>query len=213
MKLLLIRGKASQLSAFFNATRAVVLTALILAFTLFLTAAPLFAQQESENAAPENSPMGWVFRWLNFAIVFGVIAWALVKMAGPAFRSRTNQIEEAIFEGTRAREAAEKQRAEAEKKLAGIDTEIAGMHAHAQREGQISAERIRTATKEEAAKVDKAAEIEIVAAERAARLELKAMAASLAVERAELLLRDHLNPERDSKIVNDFVARVAGDSN
>lgn len=204
------RGDASRPSAFFRAAGA----AFSVAVTVALTAAPALAQESGESApAPENSPMGWVFRWLNFVIVFGVIAWALAKVAGPAFRARTNQIEEAIFEGSRAREAAEKQRAEAEQKLANIDAEIAAMHAHAQREGQVNAERIRAATKEEAAKVDKAAELEIAAAERAARLELKALAAGLAVERAESLLRDHLTPERDSKILSDFVARVAGSSN
>lgn len=204
------RCDASRPSACFRS----VTVAFAILITVALTAAPALAQEAGENAPPpENSPIGWVFRWLNFAIVFGVIAWALAKVAGPAFRAGTNEIEEAIFEGSRAREAAEKQRAEAEQKLANIDAEIAAMHAHAQREGQVNAERIRAATKEEASKVDKAAELEITAAERAARLELKALAAGLAVERAESLLRDHLTPERDSKILGDFVARVAGSPN
>jgi F-type H+-transporting ATPase subunit b len=181
-------------------------------FAILLTAAPAFSQEPGETA-PENSPIGWVFRWLNFAIVFGGIAYALVKFAAPKFRERTNNIEEAILEGTRARELAEKQRLEAEKKLAGIDEEVAALRAHAQREGQTAAERIREGTKEEAAKVEKAAEVEIEAAERAARLELKALAAGLAVERAESLLRQELTPSRDSKILSDFVARVAGSSN
>lgn len=186
-------------------------TALCVAVTTLAMATPAFAQEE--NSAPENSTIGWVFRWLNFVIVFGAIGYALVKLGGPVFRARTNSIEEAVFEGTRARELAEKQRAEAEAKLAGIDADIVAMRANAQREGQVTAERIRNMTRDEAAKVDKAAELEIAAAERSARLQLKALAADLAVERAESLLRDHLTAERDSKILNDFVSRVAGSSN
>ena len=48
-----------------------------LAFSFFLLAAPLLA----EEAAPsvENSPIGWTFRWIIFAIVFIGLVWAFAK--------------------------------------------------------------------------------------------------------------------------------------
>ena len=64
-------------------------------------------------------------------------------------------------------------------------------------------------TREEAAKVERAADIEIAAAERAAVLTLKSLAARLAVERAEVLLREQITPRADSGIVSGFVADLS----
>ena len=57
---------------------------------LTLAAVPVFAQEG--EASPADSTTGWIFRWLNFALVFGAIAYALVKYAAPAFRAQTDEI-------------------------------------------------------------------------------------------------------------------------
>jgi F-type H+-transporting ATPase subunit b len=133
--------------------------------------------------------------------------------AGPAFRARTNAIQAAIAEGTRAREEGEQRRLEAEKKLAGIQQEIAAMREQAKRDDAAESQRIRDLARDEAAKMDRAAELEIAAAERAARLELKATAARLAVERAEADLRQQLTPPADAQLVRNFAGNLAGSSN
>lgn len=91
-------------------------------FFALICAAPAFAQEEA--AAPEDSPTGWIFRWLNFAIVFIGIIWAFSK-AGPYFRRRSEAIQAAVAEGARAREEAEQKKRDAEARLANLDTEIA----------------------------------------------------------------------------------------
>jgi F0F1-type ATP synthase membrane subunit b/b' len=181
-------------------------------FTLVLVSLPTFAQDEGA-AAPENTQIGWVFRWLNFAIVFGGIAYLLVKSAGPAFRARADAIQAAIAEGSRAREEAEQRRKEAEQKLAGIPQEIGTLRAHAKRDTDAETARIRDLARDEAAKMDRAAELEIAAAERAARLELKATAARLAIERAEAQLREQLTTPADSQLVRSFVGDLAERNN
>jgi F-type H+-transporting ATPase subunit b len=176
-----------------------------------LSAAPAFAQEESTQ--PENTTAGWIFRWLNFAVVFVAIVWVLMTKARPAFRARAEAIQAAIAEGTRAREEAEQRRQEAERKLAGIEQEITAMRLQANRDAEIETERIRSLAREEAIKVDHAAEGEIAAAERAAKFELKATAARLAVERAEAQLREQLTPPADSQLVRNFVGDLAGSQN
>ncbi len=180
-------------------------------FMALVIAAPVFAQEEGNQ--PENTTAGWIFRWLNFAIVFGAIVYVLVKKAGPAFRARAAAIQAAIAEGTRAREEAEERRREAERKIAGIQQEIAAMQLRAKRDAEVEADRIRSLAREEAMKMDRAAELEIVAAERAARFELKAAAARLAIERAEAQLRQQLTPPADSRLVRNFVGDLAGSRN
>jgi len=181
----------------------------ILCFWLLL-AAPVLAQEEATR--PENTLTGWIMRWINSAIVIIAIGWALSK-AGPAFRRRADGIHSAIEEGSRAKEEAEQIRQEADRKLAGIQDEIASMRAEAKHDAEAEAQRIRELAREEAAKLDHAAELEIAAAERAARQELKAVAARLAVERAEALLREQLTPPTDAQLVRNFAGNLAGSRN
>jgi len=169
---------------------------------LFLTAAPLLA---AEGEGGIFSPLGWLLRWINTLILFGVPTYLLWKRAPAFFRSRAERIAESIGQSARAREEAEKRQREAEQKLASLDQEAAELRAAAGKEGAAEGERIRALAREEAARVERAAQAEIEAAERAARLELKAIAARLAVASAESLIRKQLTPDRDAVLFRAFV--------
>lgn len=171
-------------------------------------AAPAWAAEEA--ASPFDSTIGWVFRWLNFALVFGGLGYALAKYAPAAFRRRAETIVSAITEASRAKAEAERKRAESEAKLAALDQEIAAMRATAKTEGQSEAERLRALGREEAQKVGRAADAEILAAERAARAELKSIAGRLAIEGAEAQLRKELSPASDASLFRTFVGELAG---
>jgi F0F1-type ATP synthase membrane subunit b/b' len=181
-----------------------------LALSIFLIAAPALAQEG--ESSPADSPTGQIFRWLNFAIIFGLIVYALRK-AGPYFRSRSEEISRKIADGTRAREAAEQQRREAQAKLAGIPEVVAKLRAEAKRAAEAEAERLRALAKAEAETIERAARAEIAAAERAGRLKLKALAARMAVERAEAVLRQELTPNAEASLFRTFVAELEGSAN
>jgi len=179
-------------------------------FFFVLTAAPVLAQEG--EASPADSTTGWVFRWLNFAIVLAVILWAF-KSAGPLFRSRAQEISERIAEGTRAREEAEQKRREVQEKLAGIDKEVTQIRADAKRSMEAEAERLKAMARSEAEAIERSAQAEIVAAERAARIELRSLAAQLAIERAEAVLRKELTPQAESALFRSFVAELERSAN
>jgi F0F1-type ATP synthase membrane subunit b/b' len=61
---------------------------------------------------------------------------------------------------------------------------------------------------EEAAKIRRAAEGEIGAAERAARIELKVLAARLAVERAEADIRSRITPQAEAALFRSFLGNL-----
>lgn len=184
--------------------RALRMTALM-GSALFLAAGPALAQEGASS--PADSATGWVFRWVNFAVVAALIIYGFYK-AGPYFHDHAEDIAEKIAEGTRAREAGEKLVREAEAKLAGLDTLIAQMRREARRDADAEAVRLRALAKEEAHKIEHAALVEIAAAERAARYEVKIMAARMAGERAEALLRDGMTPQSESALFQDFVAEL-----
>jgi F0F1-type ATP synthase membrane subunit b/b' len=166
-----------------------------------LLAAPAFAQ---DTADATTTTTGWIFRWVNFAIVFGVIAWGFSK-AGPYFRGHSEEIAQKIAEGARAREAAENQRREVQQKLSRLDEEVARMRADAKRAAEGEAQRLRAMAKADAENIERAGHAEIAAAEHAARLELKNLAGRLAVEKAEVLLRQEMNAATEAAVFRAFV--------
>ena len=64
---------------------------------------------------------------------------------------------------------------------------------------------MQAATHSDEEKIAAAAKSEIAAAERSARLELKALAAKLAVDGAESLLAKQLTPQVQESLVSAFV--------
>jgi F0F1-type ATP synthase membrane subunit b/b' len=180
------------------------------ALFFFFVSAPVFAEEGQPSLA--DAPVGQVFRWINFAIVLGLLMYGFSK-AIPYFRAHAAEISQKIAEGARAREAAEKRRAEAQAKLANIGTDVAELRLEAKRAAAQEAERVRASARAEADMIERAAHAEIAATERAARLELKMLAADMAVERAEALLRQELTPKVDAARFGKFVAELAGGAN
>jgi F-type H+-transporting ATPase subunit b len=178
---------------------------------VFLVAWPALAQETEPS--PADSTIGWGFRWLNFAIVFAGILYFAIKICGPYFRSRKEEIARQVAEGARAREAAENLRQEVRDKLAGIGTQVAQIREEAKRSTEAEAKRLRELARREAETIEKAAEAEIAASRRNARLELKALAAGLAIDRAEVLLKQELTPEAEASLIHIFVEQLAGSAN
>jgi F-type H+-transporting ATPase subunit b len=178
--------------------------------TLFLCGA-LSVHAAEGGAATEHA--NELFKWINFAIVAAVLIWLFAKKLPAWFRGNADKINSAITKATAAREEAERQVREAEAKLANLKQEIAALEATAKREMSEENERIRALAQVDANKVGVAAQAEIEAAERAARLELKALAASLAVDGAESLLAKQLTPSAQESLLDNFVKSLEGRPN
>jgi F-type H+-transporting ATPase subunit b len=180
-------------------------------FVVLFAAVGMHAAEEHENPAVENATE--LFKWINFAIVASVVLWLCLKKAPAFFSGRAAAISSAITKATSAKAAAEAQLREAETKLANLQKEIAELRALAERESAAEVARLRAATQSDAQKIAAAAKTEIEAAERAARLELKALAATLAVDGAESLLVKQLTPKAQESLISSFVKSLEGRPN
>jgi F-type H+-transporting ATPase subunit b len=180
-------------------------------FVLLIAVVSAQAAEEGGNAAAERTTE--VFKWINFAIVAGFILWLCLKKAPAFFSGRASAISSAITTATAAKAAADAQLREAETKLANLQKEVAELRAFASRESAAEVERLRAATQNDAQKIAAAAKAEIEAAERTARLELKALAANLAVDGAESLLAKQLNPQAQESLISNFVKSLEGRPN
>ena len=180
-------------------------------FALLFAVLSVHAAEEGGNATQERT--NEIFKWVNFAILVVGLIWVFRQFGSPYFRKKADNISSAITKATAAKAEADRQLREAEEKLAHLEQEVAQLRATAQREAQAEAERIRNVTQSDAQKVGVAAKAEIEAAERAARLELKAIAANLAVDGAESLLAKQLTPQSQEALVSAFVKGLAGRPN
>jgi F-type H+-transporting ATPase subunit b len=154
------------------------------------------------------SPKGayWLLIIINFAIVAAVVGYFWKANAPAAFRTRTETIRKALDEARRASEDANRRLSDIEGRLSRLDTEIAEMKATAEREAAAEEARIKAAAEEDRHKVIESAEQEIDAAAKAARRELKAYVAELAVTLAEQ--RIHVDSNTDQALVETFVRQL-----
>jgi F-type H+-transporting ATPase subunit b len=182
------------------------------AMLIVFAAAPVLAAANPQEEA--STTTGWIYRWINFLIFVALIVWGFTNKGTRAyFRNRQKSITDAIAESARAREEANLQERAAEKKMASLDREVAELRTRAKQESAAEAERIRALAREEAKRIEQSAQLEIRAAERAAQMQLKTIAARMAVERAEDLLRNRVNTQTESTLFRGFVSALEGSAN
>lgn len=177
----------------------------------FLVAAASAQAVEESGTATERA--NELFKWINFIIVAGLVGWVFLKLTPAFFRKNAETISSAITKATAAKAEADRQLREAEGKLGRLQQEVTQLRSVAQQEAAAEAERIRAITRSDAEKIALAGKAEIEAAERAARLELKVIAANLAVDGAESLLAKELTAKTQESLVNEFVKSLEGRPN
>lgn len=152
----------------------------------------------------------WVSVFLNFAIIAGFVFWAGRKYLPGMFRDRTAAIQKAMQEAQMASEEARRKLADIESRLMKLDGEIGMMRNAAEKEGAAEEARIQAAAQEDARKIIASAEQEIAAAAKAARRQLTAHAADLAVGLAQKQI--HVDAATDQALVRNFAGQLGSTS-
>jgi F-type H+-transporting ATPase subunit b len=178
---------------------------------ILLLATAARAAEAAQSAAEGGSVL--LFKWINFLILAVVLVWLFKKVLPAIFRRKADIISEAIAKATAAKAEAERQLKEAAVKLTRLEQEVAEFRAAAHKEAQTELERLRKLTQLDVAKTGLAAKAEIDAAERAARVELKALAAKLAVDGAESLVAKQMTPAVQDALMRKFVQSLEGRPN
>jgi F-type H+-transporting ATPase subunit b len=156
-----------------------------------------------ESGGPAEISIWW--KWANFAILAGGIAYFVGKNAPAFFDSRNREIRKGIDEGTALqREAIDRTKA-IEDRLKNLETEVEQLRTQAKAEIAAEGDRIRRETTEAIAKIHAHAETEIAAMAKTERAQLKAYAADLAVKLAGDRLREQLTPATDAALVRGFL--------
>jgi F-type H+-transporting ATPase subunit b len=148
----------------------------------------------------------WLSVVSNFVVIACLLVWAGRKYLPEIFRDRTAAIQKAMQEAQKASEEARRKLADIESRLMKLDAEIGAIRSEAEKEGFAEAERIKRAAEEDARKIVASAEQEIAAAAKAARRQLTAYAADLAVGLAQKQI--HVDAATDQALVRGFAGQM-----
>ena len=184
---------------------------LVVCALVLFSAVATFAAEEGGSPAEHSAEM--IFKWIHFAILAGLVYWVFGKLLPPVFRRNADNISSAIAKATAAKVEAERRLQEAVTKMSNLEREIAEFRVQAQRDAAAEVERLRGATILDLEKIRTAGKAEIEAAERAARVELKELAAKLAVDGAETLVAKQMTPAVQEATISSFVQSLQGRPN
>jgi F-type H+-transporting ATPase subunit b len=174
-------------------------------------AAPRLRAAEPASSAKQEeseSPHELLYKTINFIILVGGLAYLLRKPFAEFFATRSSSIRKGLEEGRKAIEASQAQLRVIEEKLKGLEAEIAGFKANAQREMEAERARLKQAGEEEAARILESARNQTTVAVRAAKLELKRYAALKSIALAEEMIRTQLDDAGRKRLVAQFVATI-----
>jgi F-type H+-transporting ATPase subunit b len=188
-----------------------IVSSLFVCSALLFFAAATRAADEGGAGAPTTATE--LFKWINFGIVAAALIWLFGKVLPPKFRASAENISSTITKAQVAKTEADRKLRDAEQRLARLEEEVRGLREQAQKDAAAEAERIRALAKSDAEKVAISAKAEIEAAQRAARIELKTLAAKLAVDGAESLLAKQLTPQTQDALISGFVKSLQGSPN
>jgi F-type H+-transporting ATPase subunit b len=143
---------------------------------------------------------------LNFAVIAGLVIWVSRKYLPGVFSARTMAIQKAMQEAQKASDEARRKLADIESRLMKLDVEIGMMRDAAEKEAGAEEARIQAAAQEDARKIVESAQQEIVSVAKAARRDLTAYAADLAVGLAKKQI--HVDAATDQRLVQGFAGEL-----
>jgi F-type H+-transporting ATPase subunit b len=159
------------------------------------------------DSGAQMKDFGW--RVLNFAVLVGIMVWALKKAnVKGSLSDRQSQIEKNLREAREARETAEAKLKEYTEKLARANQEVDELRAAMLKEAEAEKQRIISEAKLAAEKVARqavqAADQEVLKA----RTELRAEAARLSVALASGKLSAAVQKSDHERLVQDYLGKV-----
>lgn len=191
-------------------------TTLLLGLALFVVmlvvAAAGFASEAGEGAHHADSAarlkdFGW--RLLNFAVLAGILGWAMAKAkVKSALAERRARVEASLREAREAREAAERKLREYSDRLEQASTEIEEMRAALLRESEQEKLRIIDEARRAAEKITIQAALTAEQEVSKARLALQAETGRLAVELAGAKLAGAMTKEDHDRCVAEYIEKV-----
>lgn len=189
-----------------------ILISVVTAGMVIALAGAAFAAGDAHAADSGALLKDFLYRLLNFAIVFGALAYILAKPLRQGLGNRRAKLIETLDQANKARQAAEAKVAEYKKKLSDADKEIANLVTQAKEENSRERTNILAEAQMVADTVRKEARQCADREIERARRELRSEAAELAVRMAEEMLRQQISDEDHARLVKENLQQMESQS-
>jgi F-type H+-transporting ATPase subunit b len=166
---------------------------------LFITAAPNFHPLLLSGSF-WTSPTGFP-KLLNLIIFLTILYLLLRKPTREFFRQRLASVRETLDRAAREKQQATAKMAELDARLNRLDADLREIGAQSGREADAERARMDVEAKRDVGKIREMAAREVEAAKQVALADLRAFAATTAVDMAEQMIRREMTPADDAKLV------------
>ncbi len=166
---------------------------------------PLFVCASAEEGSGPSVLMDLLGKTLNFLLLFGGLAFVLVKPVRAFLAARTESVKKTLAEASSSRAGAERQLEAVRVRLAGLSEEARGIKEAGESLGLKDKAKIAGLAAREAEKIKAMARDEIEARALASRRELRRYAAELAVSLARSRIERRLTPELQSRLIDESI--------
>ena len=146
---------------------------------------------------------------VNFGILVGILGWFGGKAMNKALLARHQQLKADLVAAAEARAAAEGRAAAQEKRLASLETEIAGIRAGIKQEAEDEKQRLIAAAEERAARIGEETKFLLDQQVKEAEVTLRREVAEAAVKIAEQIVTRSLNGGDQQRLLDTFVTDVS----
>jgi len=169
----------------------------------------VFAAVNEETAeSHESGGSGYIWKVINFVVLFGAMIFFLRKPAMAMLKKKTEMVRDLLDDARRERTTAEAKLAEARIQAATLENEAARLKARAAADGLAETEKIRELAAKEAERIRTLAAQEVAVRLQAGIRELKEYTAELAAGIAEARMKDRLTGADQIDLIDRSIERL-----
>jgi F-type H+-transporting ATPase subunit b len=163
-----------------------------------------------EHGAPALDGGRLAAQFFNFAALIAILYFAGRKPVSKALLARHEQLKSELAAAAEVRAAAQARLEKQEKRLAALEHEIADIISGVKQEAEAEKARMIAAAEERARRIREEATFMIDQQVKEAEVQLRREAARAAVDAAERVVRANFGAGDQQRLVDSFVADVAG---
>ena len=177
---------------------------------VLLSAVPIHAQESpaAEQETEAESPVRTVWKWVNFAVLFGGLGYLLKKPAKEFFDSRKADIASGLERAQKAQEEAAQRMSQIEQRLGKLSTEIAGLRTQSEQDAAREKEKIVSEAQRDVDRVVEQSRQEMERIAQGIEREIKESIADVVIERASQRLQTKMTPDDQKKVVVRFIKNL-----
>ncbi|MBF0278251.1 MAG: F0F1 ATP synthase subunit B [SAR324 cluster bacterium] len=175
---------------------------IMITFLFIFGATPIFAAEGS------SSPLDFIYKVINFAILIGLLYYFAKKPVGSGFKSSAESTKQNLDEARKAQKEVEAELEEFRGKLAQMKQEAQTMVENARKEAESEKDRIISEGQELANRMKEQVRIAVEQEYKKAELELRHWTAGETVKLAEKVIQEKINDSHHENLVKDYLNQL-----